>query len=422
MWNPFRKKTLSVPMPSVEKQLSLAIKSISAPQATPTWKLRATGRNDWNVNTAVDEGYNASAIVYACIEKRAKLLASVPWKAATVNSKGEIEFKPDSPLQQLVDRPNPDQSWYELIYNGSQSLDLAGNAFISKIKAGARSFPVELWYLPPAPMKIAPGNERLVNYYEYGSSKRRIESDDMIMLRMPNPSSLVFGMPVLMSAGRPTDIDREAGIWQKVSLENRGAADVNIKLPEGATQEQVDQVKASYKEQQTGPANARKALISNADIQQLGQTAVEMDFVASRRSVWTEICSVFGMSLANIGQTEDVNLANADAMNKALWENTIIPQLELLKRQLDRGLAADFGPEWRLIPDTTNIKALQENRGELLEAATKLFAMGVPFAEINRKLEIGVEDFTGSEISYLPSGLIPASFNLEDNTPPEGAE
>lgn len=419
MW-PFKPKALPVPTTSVHNQLAHAIKSISFPDSQPEWKLKPQKPSNWNFETAVTEGYNASAIVYACVEKRAKLVSSVPWKAVTVKQDGTVEEQPNSPLQALLNSPNPDQSWLELMYLASQSLDLDGNAFISKIKAGSRNMPTELWYLPPGKMAVAPGKTRLVGGYEYG--KRKIEPEDMVQLRMPNPASPVFGMPVLMAAGRPTDIDRESGIWQKVSLENRGAADINIKLPDNATQEQADAVKGQYKEQQTGAKNARKALISNADIQQLGQNALELDFVASRRSVWTEICAVFGLSLSNLGMTEDVNLANADAMDRALWKNTIIPQLELLKRQLDRSLAADFGPEWRVVADLTNVEALQDNRLEILDAATKLFAMGVPFDEINQKLELGFDEFEGSGTSYLPSGLIPSSFNEEPDDLPSDAE
>jgi len=407
MW-PFSKKLIPVPTTSVEMQL----KSITGPQAAPSWRVgRATGRTDWNVENAIDEGYNASAVVYACVEKRAQLVASVPWKAVEVMADGTKENRPASPLQQLIDNPNPDQSFYEIMYNAQQSLDLDGQAFISELRAGVRNQPVELWYLPPHQMKISPGSTRMIDFYTY--QKKRVETDDMIHLKKPNPKSPYFGMPVLMAAGKPADIDRESGIWQKVSLENRGSADINIKLPEGATPEQAEAIKAQYKEQQLGAKNARRALVSNADIQQLGQTALEMDFVASRRAVWTEIAAAFGMSLSNLGMTEDVNLANAAAMNRQLWLDTIIPQLELIRRQLDRMLSKEYGPNYRLVPDLANVEALQENRTELLDAASKLFNMGVPFDTINQKLELGFDEFEGSEIGYVPTGLIPSSFNTE---------
>ena len=404
-------KTIEAPTYPVQNQLAMAIKSLSVPQATAKWSLFPQGQKQWSTQTAIDEGYNGSSIVYACVEKRAKLVASIPWRAATKNDKGEIEFQPNSPLQMLIDRPNPDESWYELIYKASQMLDLSGQAFISEIKAGARNQPQELWVLPSQGMKIQPSTTRLVDHYEY--QRQRIESDDMVMLKMPNPNSPWFGMPVLMAGAKATDIDRESGVWQKVSLENRGASDINIKVPDTATQEQVDSVKAQYRQQQAGAKNARKAMVTNAEIQMLGQNAIELDFVNSRRAIWTEICAVFGLSLSNLGMTEDVNLANAGAMNKALWENTIIPQLELMKRQFNHQLASEYGPEWCMVPDLTNVEALQENRADKLLAAKDLYSMGVPFNVISEKLELGIDDIDGGDIGYISSGMIPANFDFD---------
>lgn len=409
MW-PFTKK-IAVPSPLVKDQLAMAIKSLSTPQATARWTLFAQGQKDWSTQTAIDEGFNASAIVYACTEKRAKLLASIPWRAATKGADGELTFQPNSSLQKLIDRPNPDESWYELIYKSSQMLDLSGHAFISEIKAGVKNEPQELWVLPSQGMKIKPSTTRLIDWFEY--TGQRIEREDMVMLKMPNPNSPWFGMPVLMAAGKAADIDRESGIWQKVSLENRGASDINIKVPDSSTPEQVESVKKQYKAQQAGAKNARKAMVTNADIQMLGQNAIELDFINSRRAIWTEICAVFGMSLANLGMTEDVNLANADAMNKALWENTIIPQLELINRQLNHQLASEYGSEWVMVPDLTNIKALQVNQAQKLENGQKLYAMGVPFNVINEKLELGIEDIEGGDIGYISSGMIPANFDFD---------
>lgn len=411
MW-PFNKK-IAAPVSTVENQLAVAIKSLSMPQAMAKWTLHPQSEKQWDTQAAIDEGYNASAIVYASVEKRAKLLASIPWKAYIKDAKGELTEQPNSALQQLINRPNPDYSWYELIYKASQNLDLAGHSFISEIKAGAKDLPVALWVLPSQGMKIKPSQTETIEYYEY--NKHRIETSDMIMLKMPNPNSPWFGMPVLMAAGKATDIDRESGIWQKVSLENRGASDINIKVPDTATQEQVNNVKDQYKKQQSGSKNARKAMVTSADIQMLGQNAIELDFINSRRAIWTEICAVFGLSLSNLGMTEDVNLANADAMNKALWQNTIIPQLELISRQMNHQLASEFGPEWVMVPDLTNIEALQENKAEKLVAAQALYSMGVPFNVISAKLELGIEEIEGGNIGYISSGMIPANFDF-DNT------
>jgi HK97 family phage portal protein len=414
MW-PFTRKTIPAPSADLKDQIRGIIqKSLTYPQAAPDWKLYSHHQKDWSTLTAINEGYNASAIVYAAIEKRAKCIASVPAKAMKRKYDGTWEHMPLSRLQMLLDNPNPDMSWQDLIYHASQSLDLSGNAFLSEIRGGVESLPAQLWLLPSAYIRIKPGRESLIDYYEYVEARtRRIDDRDMVQIRMPNPDSMYFGMPPLKAAGRPTDIDREAGIWQKVSLQNRGASDVNIKLPDTATQEQVTAARESYKAMQAGPANARKAMISNAEITMVGQTAVEMDFVNSRKAVWTEIAAVFGTPLATLGFTDDVNLANAETMRKLMWQDTIIPQLDLIYRQLTHQLAREFGNNWMIVPDLANVAALQEGIATKLDSATKLFAMGVPFNQINAALELGFDNQPGGNIGYLNAGLLPVGFEPE---------
>ena len=390
----------------------MVLKSLTLPQSNPNWSLYAAKQKDWSTQIAIREGYNASAIVYSAVEKRAKLIASVPWQVK-IKRNGELQDAPENhPLAVLLQRPNPDQSLYELMYEASQSLDLSGNAFISEIKAGARNLPTQLWLLSSKYMRIAPGREKLIDYFEYDNTgiKRRIDTEDMVQLRMPNPDDPYWGMPVLKAAGMAADVDREAAIFQKVSLQNRGLSDIAVKLPDGATQQQADQVRDALAKRNGTPANARAPIVSSGEVSQLNQTAAEMDFVNSRKANWAEIAAVFGVPLASLGFTENVNLANAKEMNRSLWQDTIIPQLELIKRQLNQQLAIEFGADVVISYDLSNVAALQEDLDKKLVNAESLWRMGVPFNVINQKLELGLDDIEGGDIGYLPTGVLPVGF------------
>jgi HK97 family phage portal protein len=390
-----------------------SIKSVSLPSQSANWSLFGK-RDTWDTQKAIDEGYNASAVVYAAVEKRAKSLASVPWKAQIKTADG-WEDQPDSPLQKLIDAPNPDQSWYDLIYQAAQQLDLSGNAFLSEIKGGIGGLPFELWLLPSKAMSIKPGRERLIESFCFSSDtgKRTILQADMVHLKRPNPDSPYFGMPILKAAALATDIDRESGSWQKASLQNRSVLDLHIEVDPNTTPEQREEVRAKILERQASPANARKPIISSGKITQLGQNAVEMDFNQSRMKVWAEIASCFGVPLAMLGFTENVNLSNAGAMKRLFWEDTIIPELELLKRQLTQQLAYEFGQEWRLEPDLSNISALKEDRTIKLANAEALLRLGYTRNEIDKKLELGFGETDGGDTRFEPSGLIPAGLGAE---------
>lgn len=394
MW-PFSKK-IKHDLPSNMRQVAMAVKSVTLPEAQPDWKLFAKKDKLWDNDVAILEGYNASACVYRCVETRATLTSSVPWYAGLKQPDGTVERLPDShPLNKLINMPNPDCSWLEIMHTWSQQLDLSGNGYASIIRAGARNEPYQIWNLSPKYIKVKPGRERLVEYYEYqeySGSKKRIDANDMVQLRLPNPNDPIFGMPVLMAAGRATDIDREAGNWQKTSLQNRSAASLHVEVDKETQPDQVEAIQQAIKEKYSGASNADKPIVSSGKITNLNRTAQELDFVNGKKAVWAEICAVFGLSMSNLGFTESVNLANAESMNKALWKNTIIPRLELMKRQLNAQLAVDFGDNVCLEYDISKVEALQENYTEVLTNAEKLWRMGFSLDAINKRLSLGFDD------------------------------
>jgi len=399
-------------VPSVSEQIKFKLKSITLPESQPSWNLFPQQQREWSTATAIDEGYNASAIVYAAVEKRAKLIAGVPWYAAIKDANGDTERLPiNHPLNQLIYSPNLDQSWYELMYSASQMLDLSGSAFMPEVKGGVRGFPISICVLNSEHMKIKPGTEQLIALYQYvnGNVTRNIMPEDMVQLKLPNPKNPYFGQPVLMAAGRATDIDREAGDWQKASLQNRNISDIHIEVPEGTQPDQIEQIQAKLKERSQTPDNARSPLVSSGKINQLSRTAVEMDFTNSRRSVWTEIAACFGVPLAAMGFTEDVNLANADAMMKQLWQDTIVPQLELFKRQFDHQLAKEFGEGVCMEYDLSNVTALQESLDSKLANADKMYKLGFTLAQINQRLELGFDD------AEIPDETVISDENLNDD-------
>jgi len=138
----------------------------------------------------------------------------------------------------------------------------------------------------------------------------------------------------------------------------------------------------------------------------MNQSAVEMDFVASRTKVWSEIASAMGVPLPMIGVLEDATLANIETSRKIFWMDTIVPLLRKIRSQINAQLASEFG--LYLDYDLSGVEAMREDYGQKLEAAERLFRLGVPFNRINEVLELEVGEIEGGETGYLPAGLIPS--------------
>lgn len=370
-------------------------------RTAPSW-------SDWSTDAAVSLGYKANAALNACMNRRAEELAAVKWVA-----KYNGAPQPSSPLQALIDAPNPDLTWSQIVEYVVQMLDLAGNVYLSLITAGVTSVNVvEVWPLDPRGMKHTAGATRLVGAWEYrpkGGRMINYTPDQICQIRNSNPDSFIYGLPTIIASGRGIDIYREARDAQKASFENRGLSDIAVILDPTTTAEQFERIREKHQQRNQGSANNRAPLFSTRDIKPLGTAPAEMDYTGSVQSVINEICSVMGVPPQMIGYLQDATLANYETSRRIMWENTLIPLLRRITEQLQRGLVAKFGKGWTLEPDLSGVDALSDNYNANVDAAAKLWGMGVPFNAINERLDLGFDPVEGGDVGYLGGGLIPAN-------------
>jgi HK97 family phage portal protein len=393
-------------------------KSVTLPELLMTMSRTAPQFQKWDTEVAIEQGLKASAIFYACVNRRAQSVGQIPWVAKKKQRDGTMVEAPESPLQKLIDNPNPDFAWAEMTELLSQHIDLAGNSYWSIIRAGNANQPVELWPVLPQGIKIQAGKTRLVDFYryQYGGITRDIQSDEMVHVKTVNPNDFLYGIPTIQAAGRAVDVDRESSQWQLNSMHNRGISDYAIVIDPETTAEQMSRLRELHKEKQASSNNARAPFFTTRDIKTLNQSAVELDFVNSRLKVWEEICSAMGVPPVMVGIMENATLANIETARRIFWADTITPLLRMIRSQLNAQLASQFGPEWYIDYDLGGVEALREDYSKKLDEAKKLFDMGVPFNTISELLKLGVEPIEGGDIGYLQGGLLPAGFMaVQDN-------
>lgn len=393
-------------------------KSVTLPELLMTMSRTAPQFQKWDTEVAIEQGLKASAIFYACVNRRAQSVGQIPWVAKKKQRDGTMVEAPESPLQKLIDNPNPDFAWAEMTELLSQHIDLAGNSYWSIIRAGNANQPVELWPVLPQGIKIQAGKTRLVDFYryQYGGITRDIQFEEMVHVKTVNPNDFLYGIPTIQAAGRAVDVDRESSQWQLNSMHNRGISDYAIVIDPETTAEQMSRLRELHKEKQASSNNARAPFFTTRDIKTLNQSAVELDFVNSRLKVWEEICSAMGVPPVMVGIMENATLANIETARKIFWADTITPLLRMIRSQLNAQLASQFGPEWYIDYDLGGVEALREDYSKKLDEAKKLFDMGVPFNTISELLKLGVEPIEGGDIGYLQGGLLPAGFTAaQDN-------
>lgn len=382
------------------------------------WLTRFPQWSRWDAEKAVREGFQASPWVYAAIKRRADAVASVPWEVQIRKGDGTWEQAPDShPLAKLLARPNPEMSLSELVELTQIHLDLAGNAFWHKAKVGDGEGARTKYVYPVMPerVRVVPGTLTIIDGYIVGNAPGvRLPAGDIVHFAYANPGDLLYGQSPLQAAGKSVDVDNAAAAWQKVSMQNRGIPDGIFEMDDAdMTPDQFEEVRKVIREQYAGIGNARTPWVVNrAKWRPMSLSPAEVDFIETRHLSMKEICAVYGVPSEMISGMGDANRASSETVRKTFWLDTILPLLTDMQATLNRGLAEEYGGEVRIAYNTSSVPALQENRAEVMKVARDLWAMGVPFNEINQRLGLGFDDIPGGDVGYLSAGLIPADFDF----------
>ncbi|HEY8425860.1 MAG TPA: phage portal protein, partial [Limnochordales bacterium] len=328
------------------------------------------------------EAYGKNELVYACIQELATSVPEAPLRVYRETDTGWVEV-PDHPLRQLIRRPNPVQSEYELWELTIVHLLLAGNAFWEIVRA-RDGRPVELWPLRPDLVRIIPVEDpRIHHTYAYQVDGKLYDlGTDVLHFKLPNPLDPYFGQPPLRAAVRAVAVDNEATEYVKALLQNDALPLAFLKLPR-----QIDEDTRERLEQRWRSRHARERrggigiLSGDADIKVLGLNMRDLEFPDLRSISETRICAAFGVPPILVGAKVGMDrstYANYQEARRSFWEETVSPLLRRLQDRINHKLLPMFGDVRGLEArfDKSEVSALQESVDKLWERVTRAVEAG----------------------------------------------
>lgn len=402
-------------MAMLETELASEAKKYSAGELLPQYMADKPIWKKWDELNAMGQGYVASSWVYSCVSTLMAAASSVEWEAHKLVG-GVWEPAPGHPMEQLINNPNPYQTKQTFIETITAHMFLGGNALATKVKV--RGVPVELWLHHPGYITPTPSTKGLIDHYKFqrGTVNKKIEPDDAIHWLFTDPETPYWGASPLAVAARQVDTDSEAINWNKVALQNRAITDGVFSVDGPISPKQYEILKDQVREQHQGARNARAPWVLGGGVKwhQMSLSPAEMDFIQSRKLGLVEICSIFKTPPPLIGYYEDATLANIETARLIFWEDTIIPFLNNLKGALNLSLQKDFGRDVELRWNATHISVFLDLLIKKQLITDSLFAKGVPMSVINEHLDLGLPDYPGNNVGYVPAGLTPTHMMMID--------
>lgn len=366
------------------------------------------------------EGYMQNAVAYACIAKRAQAFGSIEYNLVSYDNDGERKEIEKSPLIDLLDRPNPTQSWSTFMEALDSHRLIHGNAYVMRI-LGAGNRPVELWLLRPDRVTMHHDSRGYVSKYEYraGSGSAFYPVDavtgdcDILHLKMFHPLDDFQGLSPMAPSARNIDIVNEAMVWNKALLENgaRPSGAFVLKTEGGAnnsgtlSDEQFTRLREQLKNNVAGSKNAGETMLleGGLDWKEMSLSPKDMDFQENFWASARMIATVYGVppQLINIkGESTYSNYAEAKI---SFWTDTMIPSIKIVLGQLSAWLTPAFGANLFIEIDEDDIPALEDKRAAKYERVE-----GISFLTINEKRKMcGHDPIEGGDDLLVDSGKVP---------------
>lgn len=385
---------------------------------------------EWSVSRSVREGYSASVWVYRAITIIRNAITQAPFIVVDAATRAPLT---KHPLQMVLDRPNAKISRMRTFSLLASWLQLSGVAYL--IRTSAEGGKLQLW--PCAPDRIGPIVSRentiesgLVTGYgardgRTGESKILFRPDEIIPIMLDDPANPSQGISPLQAAAKVVDADIAQIQWNYSAMRNRGVVDGFISFEDEIDQDQVDAIQSKVQERYGGSDNARKIGVfgSSAKYTRIGLNSAEMDFIESRKQGRDEQLAAFGVpsQLANANESSTYN--NFKIAEVILWNNTMIPLLNIIADALTFALqmavdrTAPLRDDEIIIADLSRVAALQESSAGKAEAVRAFAAAGIPMSQINRILNLGLQEFDGwdkpqAAPAFSPSPVRESRFRL----------
>lgn len=331
----------------------------------PVWTPREFG-------TLAEEGYQKNIVVYRCVSLISRGIGSVPWHLYQGDERLQIH-----PLLNLLKNPNPQQGLAKFMETLTAYLLLAGNVYIEAVMP--ENEPLELFLLRPDRVRIIPGSYGLPEAYTYSLKGRTVHipvdalngKSRILHIRTFHPLNDWYGMSPIEVAAHAIDQHNAVAGHNLALLQNggrpTGALQVNPQDQDILTEEQRTRLREELQKAHEGSRNAGRIMILEGDIQwkEMGLSPKDLDFIEGKNLSAREIAQVYGVPPMLVGVPGDATFSNYKEARYHLWEDTILPHLEMIKSELNHWLAPFFGEDLSLDYDTDSIPALAPKREAL---------------------------------------------------------
>ena len=412
--------------------------------------------NSENDDNYINEGYRKNATVYSIINLIAKAASSVPiqvyqkvnenelkrYKAmtsgmvdSTIIHKANLLKKhalvelEHTDLHELLERPNPAQSYASWITELVAFGKLTGNRYIYGIgpdtgdNLGKYK---ELYVMPSQIMEVVSGGilEPIKEYRVEYNGQYSIEADAICHIRDFNPyydgsGSHLYGQSPLKAGFRAMTTNNEASETGVKYLQNQMARGVLMSEEGDLNEVQAQQLKDKFRSSYQSSSNAGDVIITPKKLSwvNFGLSASDLSLIEQYNASVKDLCNIYNVPVQLLNNTESSTYNNQKSAKAALYQHAVMPELYKIRDELNRWLAPKFGEKIYIDFDFSVIPELQEDMDKVVAQMTQ--AWWLTPNEKRAAMSYAEEDNDALNDFYVPANLLPVSNDDVDLAEPQ---
>lgn len=281
--------------------------------------------------TLAGDGALQISTVWACVERRANIVASLPYFAYKQKDGEKVLARTTRLFALLHESPNSRMTPFEFWRVMMMNHDLRGNAYarIDRAPPDANQEigeAVALW--PMAADQIRPvilDNGEMVYEYILSGETALLSADNVLHLK--NLGNGTIGLSKLEFMASTTDEMTKAQSNASKVFGNSGKPTGVLMIDSAITPVQRAGLKAQYGDLASGSTSRLAVLEAGMKYQQLSLSAQDQQLLETRRYGVEEICRWFDVPSVLVGHPGVVQYGNHDIIESFFYKLTIAPML-----------------------------------------------------------------------------------------------
>lgn len=269
----------------------------------------------------------------------------------------------DHPLRRLIENPNPEDSYFDYLYESQMFLELTGVCYTWMVPGDGTGLPRELWCIPSHwvwPRTSGgindpdnPYAERLIQYYEVrpwgtaSSGTIRIPPDQIIMEKWKSPVHKIDGWATTTAIAQWIDSEESISRSRWSQFINAALPQFWIKLGpqfEDPDDVMLDRFMVKFQRKFAGEANFGKPIMlpAGAEAQPLSFSPQEMAYVQSEEQIRDMILAAFRVPKVIAGISNDMTFGALLGAMATFCSMGINPRLTMRGLAFTRKLCSLF--------------------------------------------------------------------------------